>query len=122
MIAVGKAFDFLNDEDPDLAGHEKVSVHLISDVKTNLTRKVRLVADGHLTDPSVVSRESARLAFMLAALNDLDVRAADIENTYLNAKCKEKVHTVCGPEFGTMKGKRARIARALYGLKSSASA
>ena len=59
---------------------------------------------------------------MIAALNDLDVKAADIGNTYLNAKCREKVCIVCGPEFGVMKGKRAWIVRALYGLKSSASA
>lgn len=69
-----------------------------------------------------MSRESARLAFMLAALNDLDVKAADIGNACLSTMCKEKVCKVCGPEFGAMKGKRARIVRAPCGLKSSASA
>ena len=121
--------DESNLEDISLPEHEKISVHLIFDVKTDFTRKVRLVADGHLTDPpssitcaSVVSRESVRLAFVLAALTDLDVKAADIGNAHLNAKCKEKVHPVCGSGFGAMKGKRAQTIRALCGLRSSASA
>jgi hypothetical protein len=56
-----------------------------------------------LTDPpvsityaSVVSRESVRIAFLIAALNDLDVLAADIGNAYLNARTKEKVYNICG--------------------------
>jgi hypothetical protein len=32
---------------------------------------------------SVVSKDSVRLFFMLAALNDLDVLSADIQNEYL---------------------------------------
>jgi len=129
MKAVGKAFDFLNDGDPDPVGHKKISVHIVMDIKQDFTRKCRLVADGHKTDlpssityTSIVSRESVRLAFMIAALNGLDVQSADIGNAYLNAPCKEKVYIVCGPEFGAMKGRRARIVRALYGLKSSAAA
>jgi hypothetical protein len=67
-------------------------------------RKARLVAVGHMTDPpasityaSVVSRESMRIAFLIvAALNDLDVLAADIGNAYLNARTKEKVYIICG--------------------------
>ena len=55
---------------------------MIFDVKTDLSRKARLVAGGHLTDPpkdsvysSVVSRDSVRIAFTIAALNDLEVLA-----------------------------------------------
>ena len=73
-----------------------------------------------LTFASVVSRESVRLAFLLAALNDLEVKTADIANAYLNAPCSEKLYIICGPEFGKeYEGKRALIVRALYGLKSS---
>jgi hypothetical protein len=64
----------------------------------------------------------ATLLQTLAALNDLDVRMADIENAYLTAPITEKVWTVLGPEFGDNSGKSALIVRALYGLKSAGSA
>jgi hypothetical protein len=60
-----------------------------------------------------------RISLTLAALNDLDVKMADIENAYLTAPITEKVWTVFGPEFGDDAGKRALIVRALYGLKSA---
>ena len=72
-----------------------------------------------LTYSSVVSCESVRIAFTVAALNDLDVLIADIGNAYLNADCREKVYTIAGPEFGSHAGKHIVITRALYGLKSS---
>ena len=74
-----------------------------------------------MTYSSVVSRESVRLCFLIASLNNLNILAADIGNAYLNAVCKEKVHTkvdqvLFGPEH---EGKTAVIVRALYGLKTS---
>jgi hypothetical protein len=63
-----------------------------------------------------------RVALTLAALNDLDVNMADIENAYLMAPITEKVCYALGPEFGDDAGKRALIVRALYGLKSSGAA
>eukprot|EP00957_Ditylum_brightwellii_P129255 9859945-Ditylum_brightwellii.AAC.1 len=64
----------------------------------DFTRKARFVARGHMTEPPssltyllVVSRETVRIALTIAALNDLDIMAADIGNTYLNAPCREKV-------------------------------
>jgi hypothetical protein len=59
---------------------------------------------------------------MLAALNDLQVKAGDVLNAYITAPCKEKVWTVLGPEFGPDAGKNAIIVRALYGLKSAGAA
>jgi hypothetical protein len=56
---------------------------------------------------------------MISALNDLDVMAADIQCAYLNAPCREKVYTVCGPEFGEYAGRIGIVEKALYGLKSS---
>jgi hypothetical protein len=63
-----------------------------------------------------------RIALTLAALNDVDVKIADIENAYLTAPITEKVWTVLGPEFGDDAVKRALIVRALYGLKSAGAA
>ena len=64
----------------------------------DFTRKAQFVADGSKTVTpsavcysSVVSRESVRLAFLVAALHDLNVFACDISNAYLNVPCKEKI-------------------------------
>jgi Reverse transcriptase (RNA-dependent DNA polymerase) len=72
-----------------------------------------------VTYASVVSRESVRIAFLIAALNDIDIMLADIQGAYLNAPCAEKVYTVCGPEFRHNEGRIGVIVRALYGLKTS---
>lgn len=96
----------------------------------DFTKKARLVAGGHWTDPptsftysSVVTRKSVRIAFTVAALNDLDVIMSDVGNAYLNAKTSEKVYGVAGVEFGDNDvGKRCVTVRALYGLKSSGAA
>jgi hypothetical protein len=53
-----------------------------------------------LTYASVVSRDTVRIALLMAALHDLDVKAADVENAYLTAPISEKVWNICGPEFG----------------------
>ena len=108
-------------------GYTKITCHMIFDIKMDFTRKARFVAGGHLTDPpkesvysSVVSRESVRLFFLIAALNDLDILACDIQNAYLNAGTKEKNWFVAGLEFGPQNvGKPVLIVKALYGLRSS---
>lgn len=56
---------------------------------------------------------------MIAALNELQVLSADIENAYLTTPCREKVWIKAGPEFGEMEGKVLIVRKALYGLKSS---
>ncbi len=70
-----------------------------------------------------MSRDSVRIAFLLAALNDLDILAADIGNAYINADVREKVYFIAGDEFGAnKKGQRVVIIKALYGLKTSGAA
>jgi hypothetical protein len=71
----------------DMLGFQETKCHIVFDVKMDFTRKARFVAGGHMTQPassitysSVVSRESARIAFLFAALNGLDVLACDIGN------------------------------------------
>ena len=93
----------------------------------DFTRKARWVAAGHKTpDPirstyaGLVSKESVKIAFTYAALNDLDVFAADIQNAYLQAPCSEKYYITCGIEWRPdLVGRQAKIVRALYVLKSS---
>jgi hypothetical protein len=63
------------------------------------------------------------LFFLLAALNDLDILSADIQNAYLNAPVREKLYTIAGKEFGPkFQGRPVLIVRALYGLRSSGKA
>ena len=61
----------------------------------------------------MVSRDSIRLFFLLAALNDLNILSADIQNAYLSAPVKEKLYTIAGKEFGPMmEGQPVLIVRA----------
>ena len=109
-----------------MIGFQEIGCHIVFDVKMDFTRKARFVAGGHTTDApaamtysSVVSRESVRLGFLIAALNGLDIMACDLENAYLNAKCREKIWFEGGIECGGDKGKVLVVVRALYGLKSA---
>jgi hypothetical protein len=95
----------------------------------NFRRKDRFVADGHkATTPaamcysSVVSRDSVRIALTIAALNDLDVLACDVQNACLTTDCREKVWIIAGPEFGSEAGTSMLAKKAPHGLKSSGTA
>ena len=73
----------------------------------DFTRKARWVKDGHRTpDPKesnyagVFSRGSLIIALTYAALNYVDVTAADIQNASLRAPSSEKHYVIRGKEFG----------------------
>ena len=127
MKNVRVAFKILNPGQEPPPAHQFMKCHMIFDIKLDGFRcKARLVAGGHMTETpavmtyaSVVSRETVRIALTMAALNDLEVKASDVQNAYLTAPCEEKIWTTLGPEFGDDKGKKAVIVRALYGLKSA---
>ena len=110
---------------------QEIKCHMIFDVKIgeNFRRKALLVAGGPTTDApatltyySVVSYDSIQIALTIAALNELEVMACDIQNAYLTANCCEKIWTRAGPEFGSESGTIILICKALYGLKSSGAA
>ena len=48
----------------------------------------------------------------LAELNGLELWGADVGNAYLEAKTKEKVYIVGGPEFGILAGHTLLIDKA----------
>ncbi len=86
MKNVKVAFEFSDDPNAPV-GFAKATCHMIFDIKFDLTRKARLVLNGakhdvpkEMTFSSVVSRDNVRIAFTLAALNGLDILAADIQN------------------------------------------
>ena len=72
-----------------------------------------------ITYSSVVKRDSIRILLMVAALNELSIKCADIKNAFISAPCKEKVWLRAGPEFGDEQGTMFIVVRALYGLKSA---
>jgi hypothetical protein len=117
-------------KEPSMIGFQEIRCHVIFDVKMDFTRKARFVAGGHTTDTpgsitysSVVSRDSIRLAFLIAGFNDLDVLAGDVTNAYLNAKCCEIIWFEGGVETGEDHEKVLIVTCALYGdLKSSGAA
>ena len=81
---------------------QEIKCHMIFDVKIgeNFRRKAHLVAGGHTTDApatltylSAVSRNSDWIALTIAALNELEVMACNIQNAYLTANCRKKIWT-----------------------------
>ena len=96
-----------------MIGYQQIGLHMIFDNKIgeNFRRKARMVAGSHTTKtPSsvtysyVVSRDSVRIMLMKAALNDIDLQAADIENAYLNAHFRNNIWTRAGLDFGMDEG------------------
>jgi hypothetical protein len=94
------AFHILEDGVNAPPGYQYMDCHLVFDIKFD-----GMVAGGHMFDApsfltyaSVVSRETVRIAVTIAALHDLDVKAAGVENAYLTAPTTEKAWTVCVPE------------------------
>ncbi|MGH3053999.1 MAG: reverse transcriptase domain-containing protein, partial [Gaiellaceae bacterium] len=106
--------------------HKRLPLIMIFTVKMDFTRKARLVAGGHVTDPptvdtysGVAAKDSVRIAFLLASVNELDLMLGDIGNAYVNAYTQEKVYALAGPEFNEHEGCVVIIVKALYGLKTS---
>ena len=132
MTNVRPAFEKWEKKESELPpGYQKIKCHFIFDVKMgeNFRRKARLVANGNetetplaLTYSSVVSRDSVRIALLIASLNDLQLLSCDIQNAYLTADCRERIYITAGPEFGSEAGSTMIIKKALYGLKSSGAA
>jgi hypothetical protein len=119
-------FEDMGEGDKKPQGYKKINVRFIYAVKHDLRHKARLVAGGHLTEPSlesnysgVVSLRSIRICLTVAELNGLITKVADVGNAYLEAFTKEKVYVVAGQGFGPLAGHTLIIVKALYGLRSS---
>ena len=128
MRNVRVAFEEFDGDPNTLIGYTQITGHLVFDVKLgeNFRRKARFCADGHktgapasVTYSTVVARDSVRILLLIAALNELEVLGADVQNAFLTAPNKEKCWMIAGPEFGTEEGKTFLVVKALYGLKSA---
>ena len=88
----------MEDDETIPSGYKCIPYHLVFDVKFDGRKKCRLVAGGHRTPDvpqeevysGVVSVETIRTAFVLSALNNLEVCAADISTAFLYGRTCEK--------------------------------
>ena len=126
-INVFETFRVLAEHEEMPGGYIKIPYHMIYDCKLDGRRKERLVAGGHRTPDAapeevysgVVSMDTICTAFILSAMNNLEVCAADISTTFFYENTREKVYIIAGKEFGEHAGKRMIIDKGLYGLKTS---
>jgi hypothetical protein len=128
MRNVRPAFEVWEKSTDDIRpGYQQIKCHFIFNVKMgeNFCCKAQFVAGDHMMEVPdllityllVVSHDSVWLAMTIAALNDLQIMACDIQNAYLTADCREKIWTKGGPEFGSEVGTEFWVKKALYGLK-----
>ena len=123
-----KTFRALDKGEKAPEGYIQIPYHFVYDVKFDQRRKARLVMGGHKTPDvpdvevysGVVSIETIRTAFVIAARNNLQVCAADISTAFLYGKTREKVYIIAGEEFGDDAGKVMIVEGGCYGLKTSA--
>ena len=73
-----------------------------------------------MTYASIVIRDRVRIAFLIVALNNLEILAGDIQDYYLNSLTKEKVLFYEGDECYYDQGRLVFISRVFYCMKSSA--
>jgi len=115
---------------PKSEGWQFAPARFIFTVKHDGRHKARYVIGGHVTDASdvdtyaaTVRTENVRLIFLVAVINDTDIKDGDIDTAYLNAISKEKIYTRAGIEFGPLlAGKIMLLYKALYGAKGSGNA
>ena len=80
------AFQIIHEGEKPPNGFQHVNCHMVFDLKMeDLCRKMHLVAGGHMTSTpgvitcsSVVTRKTVCIALTMAALHDLDIKAADM--------------------------------------------
>ena len=97
MENVRVVFEVLPGQKSVPIGHQFVQCHMVFDIKMdNFRQKGRLVTRGHMPKApatimyaSIVSRETVRIALMIAPLNDLEVKSGEILNAYVQAPVRE---------------------------------
>ena len=87
------AFKILAEGGKPTPGYHKIQFHMMFDIKMEyFSHKVRLVAGGHVTElpdtimfASMVSRYNVFISLTGVGLYFLQVRKADIQNSYIKA-------------------------------------
>ena len=122
-----KCFDLKSPNFKPSKQYQYYRLHIVYNLKPNLTHKARLVCDGSRVDPrglstlsTVVKGVSILLLYIIADSQNLEVMMGDIDNAFIHAYTKEKIYIKDRPEFGDRAGSIAIIVRELYGLTTSA--
>jgi hypothetical protein len=86
QVREGKVLQFI--------GFQEIDCHIVFDSKMDFVQKARFVTGRHtttapslMTYSSVVSCDSVWLAFLIAAMNDIDIMSCDLKNAHLNVPC-----------------------------------
>ncbi|KAL7487169.1 LOW QUALITY PROTEIN: hypothetical protein ACHAW6_015163 [Cyclotella cf. meneghiniana] len=109
------AYDVLADGVVPPSVHQYMKCHMIIDIKMEVF--VARLVNGDMTKaPTTLA------SLLVAALNNVDIWAADVLNAYITAPFCEKIWSTLGNKFGENCGRKAIIVQALYGLKSSGAA
>ena len=92
-----------------------------------MTKEAQYMAGGHVTNvpthmtyTSVISCDTVRIGFLVAAFNGLDILAVDIKNSFLEAPTQEKIFFYDGNEWKYDKDRVVVVICTICGLKSSA--
>ena len=59
------------------------------------------------------------MAIFAGMYNKLKITCFDVVSAYLEAKTREKLYIIAGPEFGDLCGHILIVEKALYGLRTS---
>ena len=101
---------------------------MVFDVKFDERRKTCYVIGGNVTQAMgteevyapVVSIDLIQILFLIAVMNDLDVRMVDVCCAFLQSKCKEKLYTRAGEEWGPeLAGRIIVLLKSVYGTKTA---
>ena len=95
------AFKIVPDGKLTPIGHQLVQCNMVFHIKVEVFRqRVGFWAETPTTVmyTIVLSRETVRIALMIAAFNDLQVKLSDILNLCVLVPVTEKVWTILGPE------------------------
>ena len=101
-------FEISPDEKKLSIGHQYVQCNIVFNTKEEDFRwKTQLVAKGNMTkapanimNTTVVSRETLKIALIIATLYNCEFKCGDILNTYIQAPVTEKAWTILDPEIG----------------------
>ena len=127
MLIHHKFFEFESPNFKPSKEYQYCRLHMVYDVKLDLTHKASLTCDDSRVDSRGLSTRATVVNVIYVRLLDINIDSqnfkimtGDIGNAFIPVLAREKIYTQCGPEFGDRAGVITIIFRALYSLTTSA--
>ena len=105
-LIMHKCFDFKTPDYKPPTNYQFCRLHLVYDIKPDLTYKDRLVCNDLQVDPrgistrvTVVKSISVRILDLIADALGSQILSGDIGNSFIQALTKETIYTRVGPEL-----------------------